>query len=84
MKICGAPGSECNATSHIGNCSPHAVIRGRSGSIFALTGVPIHEPIVARMQRAAETPFRRDAAVTYDPAIERFILPSRDPEGSPG
>ena len=53
---------------------------GRFGSIrhgpFALTGAPIHEPIVSRMQRAAETPFRRDAAVTYDAAIESFILPA--------
>ncbi len=59
---------------------PHAVIRERFGSIrhgpFALTGAPIHEPIVSRMQRAAETPFRRDAAVTYDAAIESFILPA--------
>ncbi len=26
----------------------------------------------------------RDAAVTYDAERERFIVPSRDPEGSPG
>ncbi len=72
----------------LGGCYHTPSIEGRFGSIrhgpFALAGAPIHEPIVARMQRAAETPFRRDAAATYDAATERFILPSRDPEGSPG
>jgi len=64
----------------LGGCYHMPSFEGRFGSIrhgpFALTGAPIDEPIVARMQRAAETPFRRDAAVTYDAAIESFIFPA--------
>src|SRR5271157_2227334 len=76
----------------LGGCYHMPSFEGRFGSIRhgppALAGAPIHEPIVARMQRAAETPFRRDAAVTYvSPSLrtELFVpravsdVPDRDP-----